>query len=251
MPPIGSPPHALSDILFPGTDGIGIDGGGGELGMSEPFLNEVEGDADGDGRHAKAMAEPLGGGPRPGEPGFFHDGVDLAPGGHPAPGPETDILTFAAFRLHFTNAMHQVKGLKEGRGDGDGAMDTGAALLKSLEDEDAGSEIDAIGGEGQGLREAAAGIGQGHAEGPGVAIPTLSGFQEEVALAGSEVFAGAIQSMELHAGRRGRRCRGLPRRKAGARTRGVRAGRGSQCGDVLSCLLSGRLRGGDRLAGHD
>jgi len=127
----------------------------------------------------KPWRSPLEEARGPGEPGFFHDGVDLAPGGHPAPGPETDILTFAAFRLHFTNAMHQVKRLKEGRGDGDGAMDTGAALLKALEDEDAGSEIDAIGGEGQGLREAAAGIGQGHAESPagaaGDAVAFLDG----------------------------------------------------------------------------
>lgn len=55
----GSPPHALSDVLLLGADGIGIDGGGGELSVAKPFLNEIEGDAGRDGRHTKAVTEPL------------------------------------------------------------------------------------------------------------------------------------------------------------------------------------------------
>lgn len=42
-----------------------MDGGGGELGVSEPFLDEVEGDPGGDG--GDAVAEALEGGVGAGE----------------------------------------------------------------------------------------------------------------------------------------------------------------------------------------
>ncbi len=39
------PIRAPGNVLFLGPDGIGIDGGGGELGMAKPFLHQVERDA--------------------------------------------------------------------------------------------------------------------------------------------------------------------------------------------------------------
>ena len=53
-------PHPASNIRFLSPDGIGIDGGGGELGVAEPFLHQVERDAGRDGGDAEAMAQPLG-----------------------------------------------------------------------------------------------------------------------------------------------------------------------------------------------
>ena len=77
-----SPPHFAGDIFFFGACGVGVDGGGGELGVTEPFLEEVEGNAGGDGGDAEAVAEAFGGGVGAGEPGGLHDGMDGAPAGH-------------------------------------------------------------------------------------------------------------------------------------------------------------------------
>ena len=48
-------PRAAGDVFFLGADGIGVDGGRGKLGVTEPFLHQVEGDAGGVGSNAKAM----------------------------------------------------------------------------------------------------------------------------------------------------------------------------------------------------
>ena len=168
--------------------------------MAEPFLDEVERDAGGDGRHPETVPQPLGRGMRPGEPGALHDGMDLPPGGHAAPGPEMHIASFAALALQLADAVDHVERLEEGRGDGHGAVDAGAAFLEALEDKDASGQIDAIGGEGEGLGQPTSGIGQGHAEGAGIPIAALGGFQEEVALTGGEVFTGAVDGVQLHAG---------------------------------------------------
>jgi putative SOS response-associated peptidase YedK len=68
---------AANEMMRPifGTDGVGVDGGGGELGVAEPFLHQVEGDPRTHGCHAEAVPQPLGRGVRPVEPGFLHDGV--------------------------------------------------------------------------------------------------------------------------------------------------------------------------------
>ena len=52
-----SSPHPSSDVLLLGAGVIGEDGGGSELGVSEPFLDEVEVDSGGD---AKAWRRPTG-----------------------------------------------------------------------------------------------------------------------------------------------------------------------------------------------
>ena len=38
--------HILGDVPFSGADGLDIDTYGGELGVTEPFLHEVEWDAE-------------------------------------------------------------------------------------------------------------------------------------------------------------------------------------------------------------
>jgi hypothetical protein len=67
--------------------------------VSEPFLDEVEGDTGGDGGDAEAVAQSFGRGVRPVEPGGVHDGVDGAPSGHAAPGPEAFAARLAAAGL--------------------------------------------------------------------------------------------------------------------------------------------------------
>jgi len=98
------------------------------------------------------------------------------------------------------DAVHQVERVEQGRGDGDGAVDPAFPLLQALENQGASGEVDAIGGEGEGLGEAAAGIGEGHAQGAGVAVGALGGTEEGVALAGAEVFARPIRDVQLHPG---------------------------------------------------
>ncbi len=92
---ITSAPHPLGDVLLLGTDGIGVDRRGGEVGVSEPFLDEVEGDSGGDGGDAEAVAQSFGRGVWPVELGGVHDGVNGAPSGHPAPRPETNAAALA------------------------------------------------------------------------------------------------------------------------------------------------------------
>ena len=52
-----SPPHPTGDALFLGADGVGVDGGGGELGVTQPFLCQVDEDAGGDGGWTTARAK--------------------------------------------------------------------------------------------------------------------------------------------------------------------------------------------------
>jgi len=53
-------PHPPGDILFLGADGVGVDGGGGELGVAEPLLHWVERNAGRDRGHPEAVPQPLG-----------------------------------------------------------------------------------------------------------------------------------------------------------------------------------------------
>ena len=55
-----STPLSPGEYPFLGTDGVGIGGGGGEVGMAEPFLHQVERDAGRDRRHPEVMPQPFG-----------------------------------------------------------------------------------------------------------------------------------------------------------------------------------------------
>src|ERR1700722_18236938 len=118
-----SSPHPARDILFLGADGIGIDGGGGELGVAEPFLHQVERDAGGDGGHAETVAQPLGRGLWAIEVGRRHDGVHGAPTGHARPGPQAHPAALATTGVQLADTVHQVECVEQGRGDGHGTID--------------------------------------------------------------------------------------------------------------------------------
>ena len=100
--------------------------------------------------------------------------------------------------LQLADAVDHVEGFEQGRGHGDSTVDAGAALFQALEDEHAGGEVDAIGGEGEGLGEAASGVGEGHAERSDCAVAKLGLAEEGVALAGCEIFPGAVGGVQLH-----------------------------------------------------
>jgi hypothetical protein len=107
---------------------------------------------------------------------------------------------FAALGLPLADAVHQVEGVEQGRGHRHGAVDAALPLLQALDHQHAGGEVDAIGGERQRLGEAAAGVGEGHAQGAGVTVGALCGAEEGIALAGGKVFARAVRRMQLHPG---------------------------------------------------
>ncbi len=71
----------------------------------------------------------------------------------------------------------------------------GAALFQALEHQHAGGDVDPVGGQGEGLGEAASRISQRHAERPHRAVGEVGLPQEGIALAGG---------VQLHAGLRGR-----------------------------------------------
>jgi hypothetical protein len=71
---------------------------------------------------------------------------------------------------------------RAGQGDGHSAVDPRLALLQGLEHKHAGGEVDTVGGERECFGQAAAGIGQGHAEGAHQAVGTL-GFPASRSLA--------------------------------------------------------------------
>src|SRR3954451_13703502 len=82
-------PHAGGDALLLLADGVGVDRRGGELGVAEPLLHHVEGDALADGLHAEAVPQALGAGVRAGrDAGGGDDLLNAAEAGHAAPGPE-------------------------------------------------------------------------------------------------------------------------------------------------------------------
>jgi hypothetical protein len=85
------------------------------------------------------------------------------------------------------------------------AMDgvtSGIAAIGSAESvSDAGGEIGAVGGECERFGQAAAGIGQGHAEGAHQAVGTLGLAEEPLTLASGDVFPGTIGGVEPQASR--------------------------------------------------
>jgi len=53
-------PHPRGDALFLFADGIGVDCRGGELGVAQPPLHQVQRNAGGDRGDAEAVPQPLG-----------------------------------------------------------------------------------------------------------------------------------------------------------------------------------------------
>lgn len=145
------------------------------------------------------MPESLGRGLRAFEPGSFHHPVYGAPAGHSTPGPEAFAAALVTAGLPLADAVHQVEGLEESGRHRHGAEDARAALLQAGEDQHAGGEVDPVDGERQRLGEPAAGIGEGHAERAHRPLGPLGCREEGCALAGGDIFAGAVRRVEPQA----------------------------------------------------
>ena len=79
-----------------------------------------------------------------------------------------------------------------------GPVDSGAALLESLEHDRLPGEVEAPGRECQRLGDAAAGVGQHQAEGADLALGVARGFDEGSALLRSQIQAASLGVEELH-----------------------------------------------------
>ena len=128
-------------------------------------------------------------------------------------------------RLQFADAVHEIERVEQGRGDGHGAVDPRLALLQGLEHQHAGGEVDTIGRERECFGQAAAGIGQGHAEGAHQAVGSLGFPEKPLALAGGDVFPGTVGGVEPQAGRGGEGCLSDAGSRAGAALAGARGQR--------------------------
>jgi hypothetical protein len=104
--------------LSPPTDGI--NGGGAELGVSEPLLYQAESKPGGDGGTPKPCRRPRAwpAHARARRPASRH--APPAPG-HPRPRPESYAAAFAVPGAQFPDAMHHVDGIEQGRGFGHAA----------------------------------------------------------------------------------------------------------------------------------
>jgi hypothetical protein len=92
---------------YVGACGIGIDGGGGELGVSEPFLDEVRGRRR--TRRSRGVA-PWARSCGQIALGRCHDGLHSAPDGHARPAPEVAATALATARAwQLADALHEVE----------------------------------------------------------------------------------------------------------------------------------------------
>ena len=102
--------------------------------------------------------------------------------------------------------MHQVERVEQLGRDRHGAEDARAPLLQALEHDDAARQVDALGGQPEGLGDAAAGGVQHAAEGAHLAPGLGSGGAKGAALLFGQVEAAAFAIMQLHPLRGGPGC---------------------------------------------
>src|SRR5271170_6817355 len=84
-------PHSLRDLLLFGADGVGVDRGCGEPGMSEPFLRHVQGNFGDDGLDAEAVPAAFGSCAESPDRGGVHDFPYAMPSCCPRPIPQTRV----------------------------------------------------------------------------------------------------------------------------------------------------------------
>jgi hypothetical protein len=97
-----------------------------------------------------------------------------------------------------------------------------STLFQAFEHQQAAGKVDAVNRQGQGLRQSAAGIGEGYAERPVLPVRPLGRLQEGGALACGEILPRAFAHVQRHASwRRGglvpRGCPGGPGHAARSR----------------------------------
>src|SRR4051812_29298641 len=93
-------PHAGCDALLLLAYGVRVNRGGGELGVSQPLLQHVEGNTPADGLDAEAVPQAFGAGVGTiGDARRRDDRLYAPVGRHPAPRPQQRFCLAASLRL--------------------------------------------------------------------------------------------------------------------------------------------------------
>lgn len=158
-------------MLFFLADGIGIDGGGAELGVTHPFLQHVQRHPAHHGVDPEAVPQPLGAAVRGiGDTGLDHDRGDNLPDPNPAKRPDRG-LGLPAGGLSLADAMGGVERVEVIRRHRDGSEDDFRgtcgvlAFLQAAQGDGAAGQVDPSRSDLQQFRRPAAGEVQGLAEG--------------------------------------------------------------------------------------
>lgn len=182
----GSRPHPRRDVSFFGSDGVGVDRGGGELRVAQPSLQQIERDAGLDRRDPKPVAQALRRGLRPFDAGGLHHGEHLFPSGGAAKVPERGRALLFLGRRFFLLVLEPVdhrQHLEHRRRHRHGAIHAALSFLQGFKHDGAGGEVDTLADELQGLGDPTAGVGEDVAKRPDQAILVV-GCREKLLLLG-------------------------------------------------------------------
>src|SRR4051812_47592747 len=129
-------PHPGCDALLLLADGVRVDRGCGELGMPEPLLHHVEGDAPADSLDAETVPQALGAGVGTvRDTRRCYDLLHAPVGCHAAPWPKQRLRLSTPLRL--PDAVNQVEGVQQLGRHRHSTVNTLAALLQAFEHDDA------------------------------------------------------------------------------------------------------------------
>jgi len=201
---LSSVPHPCGDILLFPADSIGVDHGGAELSVAEPFGQHVQRDAPHGGVDPEPMAQTLGAAVRRiRDTRLDHHALDDLPDPHARQGPDRHLGALGR-PLRFSDAVRGVEGVEILGGHRDGAVDdlllAGSipALLEAAQRDGTAGEIDAGGRDLDQLGWTAAGMVQRLAECAVPGGPALSDGEESRALLGVQVEAVSAAVVEAH-----------------------------------------------------
>ena len=133
--------------------------------MAQPLLSHVEGNVGDDRFDAEAVAQSLGRGVKTRDTGGAHDLAHIPPSRRAGPRPQIDAASGIRAVADGFQIVDGFERDKERRRNRDRPVDSFAALLEALDDEDPILEIDPVGSQRQCLGYAAARMGKRAAEG--------------------------------------------------------------------------------------
>ena len=201
---IFSVPHPCGNVLLFLADGVGVDGGGRELGMAHPLGQHVQRHALHGGIDAEPVAQALGAAMgRVGDIRLDHHALDNLPDPNARERPERHLEALG-HPLSFSDAMSRVENVEIFGGHRHSSIDdlllAGSilALLEAAQRDGAAGEINAGRGDLDQLRGTAAGMVQRLAKRAVAGRPAPGDGKESRALLGVQVQPVSSIVMEAH-----------------------------------------------------
>jgi hypothetical protein len=128
-----------------------------------------------------------------------HHVADLPPCRGPAPCPKVNAFSAIRALLQPADIVDQVQGVEKRGRDGNSPLNSSAAFLQALKNDDAVFQVHAIGGEFERLRDPAAGIGEHRAKHPYMPIFRIVGrFEKGFPLSRSQVLPMTLAVVQAH-----------------------------------------------------